>query len=54
MGGNIELSNERVDAGELIADIRVRSSNLKGIQIPKKLVPLAIDEFPAIYSCQLC
>jgi len=54
MGGNVELSNERVDAGELIADIRVRSSNLKGIQIPKKLVPLAIDEFPAIFIAACC
>ena len=54
MGGNVELSNERVDAGELIADIRVRSSNLKGIQIPKKLVPLAIDEFPAIFIAASC
>ena len=54
MGGNVELSNERVDAGELIADIRVRSSNLKGVQIPKKLVPLAIDEFPAIFIAASC
>ena len=54
MGGNVELSNERVDAGELIADIRVRSSNLKGIQIPKKLVPLAIDEFPVIFIAASC
>ena len=54
MGGNIELLNERIDAGELIADIRVRSSNLKGIQIPKKLVPLAIDEFPAIFIAASC
>ena len=54
MGGHIELMNERVEAGELIADIRVRSSNLKGIQIPKKLVPLAIDEFPAIFIAASC
>ncbi|MDB4598651.1 3-phosphoshikimate 1-carboxyvinyltransferase [Candidatus Pseudothioglobus singularis] len=54
MGGHIELMNERVEAGELIADIRVRSSNLKGIQIPKKLVPLAIDEFPAIFIAACC
>jgi 3-phosphoshikimate 1-carboxyvinyltransferase len=54
MGGNIELLNERIDAGELIADIRVSSSNLKGIQIPKKLVPLAIDEFPAIFIAASC
>ena len=54
MGGNIQLSNERLDAGELIADIRVRSSKLKGIIIPENLVPLAIDEFPALFIAASC
>ena len=54
MGGNIKLSNERLDAGELVADIRVKSSNLKGIQIPENLVPLAIDEFPVIFIAASC
>jgi len=54
MGGNIELLNKRLDAGELIADIRVQSSNLKGIQIPEHLVPLAIDEFPALFIAASC
>jgi 3-phosphoshikimate 1-carboxyvinyltransferase len=35
--------------GEPIADIRVRSAALKGINIPAHLVPLAIDEFPVIF-----
>ena len=54
MGGNIVLSNERVSGGELVADIRVQSSNLKGINIPKELVPLAIDEFPSIFIAASC
>ena len=54
MGANIELSNERLEAGELIADIRVQSSNLKGIEIPEHLVPLAIDEFPVIFIAASC
>ena len=54
MGANIELTNERLEAGELIADIRVRSANLKGIKIPKNLVPLAIDEFPVIFIAASC
>ena len=54
MGGNIEIANERLDAGELVADIRVCSSNLKGIQIPENLVPLAIDEFPALFIAASC
>ena len=54
MGANIELINERLEAGELIADIRVCSSKLKGINIPERLVPLAIDEFPAIFIAASC
>ena len=54
MGGNIELLNQRIQAGELIADIKVSSSNLKGIQIPENLVPLAIDEFPVLFIAASC
>lgn len=49
MGANIELSNEREVGGEPVADIRIRSAQLKGIQIPEALVPLAIDEFPVLF-----
>ena len=54
MGGNIELLNQRLQAGELIADIKVSSSNLKGIEIPENLVPLAIDEFPVLFIAASC
>jgi len=48
MGADISLSNERTVSGEPVADIRVRSAPLRGIEIPVELVPSAIDEFPAI------
>ncbi len=54
MGGNLELLNERLVGGEPVADIRVRSSKLKGIRIPEALVPLAIDEFPALFIAAAC
>jgi 3-phosphoshikimate 1-carboxyvinyltransferase len=54
MRGDIELLNEREVGGEPVADIRVRSSQLKGIQIPEELVPLAIDEFPALFVAAAC
>ncbi|MDC1105012.1 3-phosphoshikimate 1-carboxyvinyltransferase [Candidatus Thioglobus sp.] len=54
MGANLTLSNEREIGGELLADIRIKSSELKGIQIPKALVPLAIDEFPAVFIAASC
>lgn len=49
MGANIELSNHAVVGGEPVADVRIRSAQLKGINIPEHLVPLAIDEFPVIF-----
>jgi len=54
MGANIVLSNEHVTGGELVADIRVQSSDLQGINIPKELVPLAIDEFPSLFIAASC
>ena len=54
MGGNIERLNQRLQAGELIADIKVTSSELKGIEIPENLVPLAIDEFPVLFIAASC
>ena len=54
MGGDIELLNQRLQAGELIADIKVTSSKLKGIKIPENLVPLAIDEFPVLFIAASC
>ena len=54
MGGNLSLLNEREIGGELLADIRVQSSQLKGIDIPQALVALAIDEFPAIFIAAAC
>lgn len=54
MGGDITLLNERLAGGEPVADIRVRSAELKGIAIPEDQVPLAIDEFPAIFVAAAC
>lgn len=54
MGADIELLNERMLGGEPVADIRVRSADLKGITIPEYLVPLAIDEFPVLFIAAAC
>jgi len=54
MGADISVSNEQEVGGEPVADIRVRSTQLKGIRIPEELVPLAIDEFPAIFVAAAC
>ncbi len=54
MGADIEVRNERDVGGEPVADLRVRSAPLKGIRIPEDQVPLAIDEFPALFIAAAC
>ncbi|QUI22856.1 3-phosphoshikimate 1-carboxyvinyltransferase [Vallitalea pronyensis] len=48
MNGNITVFNKRIMNGELVADIRVQSSQLKGTIIDKPLIPTLIDEIPVI------
>lgn len=54
MGADIEVNNPREVGGEPVADLRVRSSRLRGIRIPEDQVPLAIDEFPALFVAAAC
>lgn len=54
MGANIVLENERTMSGEPVADIQIQSATLKGIEIPIKHVPLAIDELPVIMIAAAC
>ena len=48
MNADIEIVNERIATGEPVADIIVRSSNLKGCEISGALIPRLIDEIPVI------
>jgi 3-phosphoshikimate 1-carboxyvinyltransferase len=54
MGADISLLDERMMGREPVADLRVRATALKGIEIPQHLVPLAIDEFPALFIAAAC
>jgi 3-phosphoshikimate 1-carboxyvinyltransferase len=54
MGGDLTLLDERMLSGEPVADILVRSSRLKGIEIGGEVVPRAIDEFPVISVAAAC
>ncbi|QBM16702.1 3-phosphoshikimate 1-carboxyvinyltransferase [Marinobacter sp. JH2] len=54
MGANIDVLEERVIGGEPVADLRVRSAELHGIEIPEDQVPLAIDEFPVLFIAAAC
>ncbi len=48
MGGQMEMLDIREQSGEPVADVLVRHSQLKGIEICGDMVPRAIDEFPVI------
>lgn len=54
MGGDLQVFNERTVGGEPVADITVRYAELQGIAIPEDQVPLAIDEFPALFIAAAC
>ncbi|WP_428604762.1 3-phosphoshikimate 1-carboxyvinyltransferase [Sedimenticola sp.] len=54
MGADIEILNRQDVGGEPVADLRVRAARLRGIAIPVDQVPLAIDEFPALFVAAAC
>jgi 3-phosphoshikimate 1-carboxyvinyltransferase len=54
MGADLQILQPRTVGGEPVADLRIRSSELRGIEVPPELVPLAIDEFPALFVAAAC
>ena len=53
MGANITLENVKDDCGEPVADIIVKTSELKGTVLEGALIPRLIDEIPiiAVMAC---
>jgi 3-phosphoshikimate 1-carboxyvinyltransferase len=49
MGAVITQENVRLQSGETVADLRIRSATLRGVDIPLPLIPDMIDEFPALF-----
>jgi 3-phosphoshikimate 1-carboxyvinyltransferase len=54
MGADIRVTHERLAGDEPVADLEVRASELRGIDVPPELVPLAIDEFPVLFVAAAC
>lgn len=48
MGANIEFIGKREVAGEHVADIRVKHSNLRSVSVPASRAPSMIDEYPIL------
>lgn len=54
MGGDLTFSNEREEGGEPVADLLVRSSYLKGVEVPPERAPSMIDEYPILCIAAAC
>jgi 3-phosphoshikimate 1-carboxyvinyltransferase len=54
MGADLRLVNHRTCGAEPVADVEVRPARLHGVKVPERLVPLAIDEFPAFFVAAAC
>jgi 3-phosphoshikimate 1-carboxyvinyltransferase len=54
MGADIVFTNQRREAGEPVADIRVRSSPLAGVTVPAARAPSMIDEYPVLAVAAAC
>jgi len=54
MGADIRVHAPAVQASEPRADLEVRMSGLRGIEVPEALVPLSIDEFPVLFVAAAC
>lgn len=54
MGANIQILNERPAGGETVGDLRVRSSQLKGVTVPADRSPSMIDEYPILAVAAAC
>lgn len=48
MGADIEVMSQRDEGGEPVADLRVRSSALKGVDVPPARAASMIDEYPVL------
>ncbi len=49
MGADIEVTRAWEEAGEPVADVRVRGGELRGTEVPPELAPRTIDEYPVLF-----
>ena len=54
MGADITFLNRRIEAGEPVADLRVRSSALTAVAVPPDRAPSMIDEYPILAIAAAC
>lgn len=54
MGADISFTNEKEAAGETVADVVVRSSDLRGVDVPPERSASMIDEYPVLGAAAAC
>jgi 3-phosphoshikimate 1-carboxyvinyltransferase len=54
MGADITETNPRIEGGEPVADLVVRASALRGIEVPAARAPSMIDEYPVLAVAAAC
>jgi len=54
MGADIAFQNPREEGGEPVADLRVRASALKGVEVPPERAASMIDEYPILAVVAAC
>jgi 3-phosphoshikimate 1-carboxyvinyltransferase len=54
MGAVITVENPSIEGNEPVATIIASPSELRGVEIPPELVPLAIDELPLVFALAAC
>jgi 3-phosphoshikimate 1-carboxyvinyltransferase len=54
MGADLEILNQRMEAGEPVADLKVKASALKGVNVPAARAPSMIDEYPILAVAAAC
>ncbi len=48
MGADISFDNQREEGGEPVADLRVRASEMTGVEVPARRAASMIDEYPIL------
>ena len=54
MGADLTITNERLEGGEPVGDIQVRSCALNGIEVPAERAASMIDEYPILCVAAAC
>jgi len=54
MGADIAFENSREVGGEPVADLHVKGSGLRGVEVPAERAPTMIDEYPILSVAAAC